>query len=148
MLRPCYPFSASLPHLRTASALERLAHIPFRAGVEESQFITNRQRSVISDPDLEFGHVEDQAWTAGVVAENEIRVELDAAAVSTALHRCPSCMGSACRRRYACKMRSCGKRDERDRTRTTAAFLVDMDQAWMTGFFPSLDDAAIVCRGS
>lgn len=86
MLCPCYPFSASLRSGRTAFAIERFLHIPFRTRVEESQIITNRQGPVIGDPDLQLGHVKDQGWTAGVVAENEIRVKLNATTVSAALH--------------------------------------------------------------
>lgn len=86
MLCPCYPFSASLRSRRTAFAIERFLHIPFGTGVVESQLITNRQGPVISHPNLQLGHVKNQGWTAGVVAENEIRVKLNAAAVSIALY--------------------------------------------------------------
>ena len=127
MLCPCYPLSASLRNRRTAFAIERFLHIPFRTGVEESQVITNRQGPVISHPDLQFGHVKDQAWTAGVVAENEIRVKLNGAALSTALYRSLRRVGSWSRRRHACKMRSRRQRNEGYRTRTAAAFLVNMD---------------------
>ena len=89
MLCPCYPFSASPRNRRTAFAIERFLHIPFRTGVEECQFITNRQGPVIGDPNLELDHVKNQAWTAGVVAENEVRVKLNATTVSAALHCSP-----------------------------------------------------------
>lgn len=61
----------------TTRALERLVHLPLGAGIEESEGVTLVQRTVVDDADLHAGHVEDEGGVAGVVAVDEVGVELD-----------------------------------------------------------------------
>lgn len=70
--------------LRTAGALERLVHVPLGTGVEEGEGIADAQRLLIDDAHLHATHVEDEAGGAGVVAEDEVGVQLDVA-VATGL---------------------------------------------------------------
>ena len=47
-------------------------HVPLGAWVEEGQGVSNIEGPVVSDPNLQFAHVEDQAWSTRVVAEYQI----------------------------------------------------------------------------
>lgn len=62
---------------RPAGTLERLVHLPFRARVEERQLIALLQRTVVHDADFHLAHVEIERRVAGVVAVDEVRIELD-----------------------------------------------------------------------
>lgn len=69
---------AQAPATRPALALEGLHHRPLSAGVEESKFVANGKRPVVSHADLEASHVEDQGGLARVVPVDQVGVELDA----------------------------------------------------------------------
>lgn len=62
----------------TALAPEGLHHLPFRAGVEVGEMVSHSQGAIFRDADFETGHVKDQAGIAGMVAIDDIGVELDA----------------------------------------------------------------------
>lgn len=63
--------------VRTAIALERLIHLPLRAGVKEGHGLAFPERPVVHHPDFHLGHVEHHGRTARVVAVDEVGVELN-----------------------------------------------------------------------
>lgn len=83
ILRPGYPpFTDTLPS--STQTLKRLVHLPLGTRVEEREHIALPQRPVVDDAHLHAVHVEVQRRGAGVVDEDEVRVELDVA-VATGL---------------------------------------------------------------
>lgn len=73
---------------RSTRTSKRLIHLPLRAGVEKGQRITPLQRAAVDDAHLHLVHVEVHRRRAGVVAEDEVRVQLDVG-VPARLHRSP-----------------------------------------------------------
>lgn len=70
-----------------AVAVEGLIHLPFRARVEEREGVTFLQRPVVHDTHFHLAHVENERRVAGMVAEDQVRVQLDVR-VGSCLHRC------------------------------------------------------------
>lgn len=99
MLGSCYPGTA----VSRAFAREWLMHIPLGAGIEEGQSVPSFHWSVVGDPDLEFARVENQGWTARMVAEDEVGIEFEAAAVPVILHRGPGWSLAWCGGRNLCE---------------------------------------------
>ena len=76
VLRPGYPpLTNILPP--STQTLKRLIHLPLGTRVEERERIALPQRPVVDDAHLHAVHVEVQRRGAGVVDEDEVRVELD-----------------------------------------------------------------------
>ncbi|KAL8795217.1 MAG: hypothetical protein Q9195_002228 [Heterodermia aff. obscurata] len=94
-----------------ALAREWLIHIPFGAGIEEGQSVPSLQWSIVGNPDLELAHVEHQGWTARMVAEDEVGVEFDAAAVAVILNGGPGWSLAWCCGRDLCEQGASGERD-------------------------------------
>ena len=65
-------------------------HIPPGAGIEEGQSVPSLRWPVVNNPDLEFAHTKNHGWTARMVAEDKVGVELDTAAVAMVLNRGPA----------------------------------------------------------
>lgn len=70
---------------RPAGALERLVHLPLGAGVKEGEGVACLERTVVYDAHFHAIHVEVQSRCAGVVAVDQVGIELDVA-VRTGLH--------------------------------------------------------------
>ena len=90
MLGSRYPSTASFPIVARALTREGFLHVPFGTGIEEGQSIPSLQWFVVGNPDLEFGHVEQQGWTARMIAEDEVGVQFDAAAIAVTLNCRPA----------------------------------------------------------
>ena len=83
--------TASISIVSRALAREWLMHIPLGAGIEEGQSVASLQWPVVGKPDLELAHVQNQGWMARMVAEDEVGVEFDTAAVAVARMGWRSC---------------------------------------------------------
>lgn len=62
---------------RAAVALERLLHVPLGAWVEEGQVRVFLQGPIVNNADFHAVHVEHDAGVAGVVAEDQVGVEVN-----------------------------------------------------------------------
>lgn len=65
-------------------ALKRLIHVPLGAGVEESEGVADLQWLFVDHAHFHATHVEHETGRTGVVAKDQVRVELDVA-VATSL---------------------------------------------------------------
>lgn len=65
--------------LRPTGTLKGLIHVPLGAGVEEGKCVADFQWLLVDHAHFHAGHIEDETGRAGMVTEDQVRVELDVA---------------------------------------------------------------------
>lgn len=131
----CNPSQALIPC--AALTPEGLDHGPFRAWVEEGQDVSRGQRAVVGHTDFHLAHVEDEGRVTGVVAVDEVGVELDAGvhAVADGGVGILGCFGCCCDFGKQC---AGGESDVGvGGGRVGSVALLDLEPLSVAGLFPS-----------